>query len=128
MTSEERLLELVAGIMRGNRPMTDAQIARTIHRRANVQTDARSVRHVLMSNQRRFRPVGSRFSFFRRGVRWRLVEAGPASDPGNAGPPVPARPYRPLLSGATAQPLAFREDDPPTNAIARRINSDPALS
>jgi hypothetical protein len=121
MTSEERLLELVAGIMRGNRPMTDAQIVKALRRRANVDTDARSVRHVLMSNQRRFCPVGSRFNLFRRGVRWRLVEAGPASDTGNAGAPVPARPYRPLLSGAATQPLAFREDDPPTGAIGRAV-------
>lgn len=121
MTSEERLLELVAGVMRGNQPMTDGQIVRALHRRAHVSTDARSVRHVLTKNQRRFRPVGSRFNLFRRGVRWLLVEAGSADDPGHAGAPVPARPYRPLLSGAAAVPLAFREEDPPTGAIGRAV-------
>jgi len=122
MTSEEKLLELVESVMRGNRPMTDAQIVRVIHRRAKVETDARSVRHVLNSHLRRFHRVGSRFSFFQRRVRWRLVEAGPADDPGNAGAPVPAWPYRPSLSGTAAAPLNFRDDEPPTNAIGRLLH------
>jgi len=121
MTSEEKLLELVKTILRGNRPMTEMQIVRAIHRRARVETDAPSVRYVLTSHLRQFAPVRSRFKFFRRAVRWQVVEAGPADDPGHAGAPVPARPYRPLLSGAAAVPLDFR-DDPPTNAVGRLLH------
>jgi hypothetical protein len=112
-----RLTELVASVMRGNRPMTEERIVRAIHRRAGVQTDRRSVRFVLMSDRRRFSTARSRFTLFWRTRRWRLAEAGPAGDPGNAGAPVPAWPYQPTLSGAAAAPLLFRNDEPPTTAV-----------
>lgn len=56
--------------------------------------------------------------FLQRSTRWQLVEAGPADVPGTAAP-VPARPYRPSLSGAAAAALTFDEDQPPPNAIGR---------
>ena len=121
MTSEERLLELVVSVMRDKRPMTDGQIVRAVYRRARVKTDTKSVRLVLKANSRRFRLVRSGPNFWPRSVRWCLVEAGPADDPGHAGAPVPARPYRPMLSGAAAVPLAFREEEPPTGAIGRAV-------
>jgi hypothetical protein len=111
-----RLAELVASEMRGHRPMTASEIVRAIQRHAHVKTDARSVTYVL-TDRNHFRR--SRRRFFQRGARWELVEAGPADDPGAAGAPVPARPYRPTLSGAAAAELTFRDDNPPTNAIGR---------
>ena len=122
MTAEERLDELVAAVLRNRRPMTDEQIVKAIYRRARVTTDAHSVRIVLMSHTGRFIRIRPRFRLFRRSIRWRLVEAGPASDPGNAGAPVPAWPYRPTLSGAAAVPLNFRSDEPPTNATGRLLH------
>ena len=122
MTAEERMDELVAEVLRDQRPMTEAQIVRAIFRRARVTTDAPSVRIVLMSHAGRFCRVRPRFHLFRRSSRWLLVEAGPASDPGNAGAPVPAWPYRPTLSGAAAAPLNFRCDAPPTNATGRLLH------
>lgn len=116
VTADERLVELIVSEMRGHRPMTASEIARAIQHHAKVKTDARSVTAVL-AESRRFRPTHRRF--FQRGARWELVEVGPADNPGPAGAPVPARPHPPTLSGAAAADLAFREDEPPTNAIGR---------
>jgi hypothetical protein len=55
---------------------------------------------------------------FLSAARWRLVEAG-QSGPDFSGAPVPAWPYRPMLSGAAAAALTFREDVPPTNVIGK---------
>ena len=120
MSSEagfHRLSKLVESAMRGNRPMTEERIVRAIYSRAGVKTDRRSVRLVLMFDRRKFSMMRRRARFFWRSQLWRLVEAGSANDPGNAGAPVPSRPYRPTLSDAAAAPLFFREDEPPTNAI-----------
>lgn len=122
MTAEERLNELVVAVLREQRPMTEEQIVKAIYRRARVTTDAHSVRIVLVSHTGRFSRIQPRFQLFRRSIRWRLVEAGPAGDPGNAGAPIPAWPYRPTLSGAAAAPLKFRSDEPPTNASGRLLH------
>ncbi len=122
MTSEaglQKLTELVAGAMRGSRPMTEHQIVRVIYRMSKVTTDAPSVRLVLMSDRRRFSQRRPRFRFFQRSTKWQLVEVGSADTPGTAGATVPARPYPPTLSGAAAAELTFREDEPPTKAIGR---------
>jgi hypothetical protein len=116
MAEDDGLGKLIASVMQGNQPMTEKEIVKAIHRRATVKTDVRHVRRVLYSHPGRFSRISRRLRFV---VRWRLVAAGPANDPGNAGSPVPAWPYRPLLSGAAAVPLMFREDEPPTNAIGR---------
>src|ERR1700694_1635902 len=121
MSAEEQLDRLVVSVMRGNRPMTERQIARALKSRANTKTDARSVRMILMSRPGRFDQVPPRFRIFGRTIRWRLVEAGPAGDPGSAGAPVPAAPYRPFLSGAAAAPRIFRSDEPPANAVGRPV-------
>jgi hypothetical protein len=113
------LRRLVITVMRGNRPMTVAEIIRAIYRRFGVKTDERSVRAVLMSSG--FAPMRPRFRFLQRSVRWELVEAGPADDPGTAGAPVPAKPFLQRLSGATAAELTFREEEPPTDAIGRAV-------
>jgi hypothetical protein len=112
------LADLVASVLRGNRPMTTHEIAKALQRRS-VKADADKVTRILLSNRRRFGLHKPRF--FQRRAKWQLVEAGPADDPGNAGAPVPAWPYRPTLSGSAAAPLAFRQDDPPTDAIGRAI-------
>ena len=117
----ERLSELIAQVLRSNRPMTEQRIASAIYRRARVRTDARSVHLVMTGQPRRFVRVEDRFLFLRRAARWRLVEAGPASDLGTSGAPVPALPLRPLMSGAAAAELTFREEDPPPQAIGRSI-------
>ena len=117
----ERLTELVALVLRGSGPMTERRIATAIYRRARVRTDARSVRLILAGRPRRFVQVEDRFLFLRRATRWRLVEAGPAQDPGTSGAPVPAFPRRPLRSGAAAAELTFREEEPPPQAIGRLI-------
>jgi hypothetical protein len=80
-----------------------------------MTADGRSVTAVLVDS-RQFRRSLRRF--FERIARWKLVEVGPADNPGTAGAPVPARPYPPTLSGAAAAELSFREDDPP-NAVGR---------
>jgi hypothetical protein len=116
MAADERLSELIVFAMRGNGPMTAREIARAIQRRSNLKTDARSLNRVL-ADPRRFRK--SRRRFLQRGARWELVEVGPADNPGPAGAPVPAGPYPPMLSGAAAAELSFREDEPPANAIGR---------
>src|ERR1700716_101154 len=121
MSAEERLDELMVSVMRENHPMTDKQIVRELQSRAKIKTDARCVRTVLMSRPRRFGQVRPRFQIFRRRVRWRLVEAGPGNTSGSAGAPVPAWPYRPSLSGAAAAPLAFRDTEPPANAVGRSV-------
>jgi hypothetical protein len=121
MSASEQLDELMVSVMRGSRPMTDKQIVKALQGRAKIKTDARSVRMILMSRPGRFGQVRPRFQIFRRSVRWRLVEAGPAINPGSAGAPVPAWPYRPHLSGAAAAPLTFRNDEPPANAVGRSV-------
>ena len=110
----QKLADLVASVLRDSPPMTTREIATAIQRRG-TKIDARGITLVLLENRRRFRLHKARF--LQRRAKWQLVEAGPADDPGNAGAPVPAWPYRPTLSGSTAAPLAFREDDPPTNAL-----------
>jgi hypothetical protein len=117
--NSNELADLVASILRGGRPMTPHEIAAALTRRSGVRVDARGVTLVLIENRRRFRLNKSRF--FQRRATWQLVEAGPADDPGHAGAPVPAWPHRPTLSGAAALPLAFREDDPPTNAVGDAV-------
>ncbi len=117
----DRLSELIAEVLAGNRPLTEQRIASAIFRRARVKTDAGSVRRVLVNQPHRFTEVKDRFRFLRRAARWRLVEAGPADDPGTSGAPVPAQPRPPLLSGAAAAELTFREEDPPPPAIGRLI-------
>jgi hypothetical protein len=99
--------------------MTEREIVRAIYRRSKVTTDAGSVRVVLRLHRERFRTFRPRFRLFPRANKWRLVEAGPADNPGTSGAPVPARPYPPTLSGSAAAELAFREDEPPANAIGR---------
>jgi hypothetical protein len=121
MTAEERLEELVVGVLRDQRPMTEKQIVNAIYRRAKITTDEHSVR-IVLSHTGRFSRIRPRFQLFRHSNRWRLVEAGPATDQGNAGAPVPAWPYRPTLSGAAAVPLNFRDDEPPTNATGRLLH------
>jgi hypothetical protein len=116
MAEDEGLGKLIASVMHGNQPMTEKEIVKAIHRRATVKTDARRVRRFLYAHPGWFSRISRRLRLV---VRWRLVEAGPADDPGNTGSPVPAWPYRPSLSGASAVPLMFREDEPPTNAIGR---------
>ena len=116
-----RLSEHIAEVLRCNRPMTEQRIATAIFRLTGVQTDARSVRLVLLAQPNRFRQPKDRFRFLRRSARWQLVEAGPAEDPGTSGALVPARPRPPLLSGSAAAVLTFREDDPPPHAIGRLI-------
>jgi len=49
------------------------------------------------------------------------VEAGSGDDPGGAGAPVPARPYPPTLSSGARAPLSFEQDEPPTNAVGKRL-------
>jgi hypothetical protein len=117
MTPEERVVELAISVMQGSRPMTDARIAKAIHRRHKVTVDAGTVKHVLAANPRRFRRI--RPGFLQRLPRWALAEAGPATDPGAAGSPVPAWPYRPSLAGGAAAMLTFRDDEPPTSAVSR---------
>jgi hypothetical protein len=112
------LADLVASVLRGNGPMTTHEIAKALKRRS-VQIDAERVTRILLANRRRFGLHKPRF--FQRRAKWHLVEAGPADDPGHAGAPVPAWPYRPTLSGSAAAPLSFREDDPPTNAMGRAV-------
>jgi hypothetical protein len=119
MSSEERLAELIRMVMRGSRPMTASEIARAIRRRTKVKTDARSVATVLMVHPRHFMRSPRRLFFFQRSSRWQLVEVGPTDSPGTAGAPVPAWPYAPMLSGAAAASLTFREEEPPTNAIGK---------
>ena len=97
--------------------MTTSQIVVAIRRRSGVKTDGAGVTRVLVMNRRLFRL--HRRHFLLRKVRWQLVEAGPADAPGNAGAPVPAWPYRPLLSGAASARLTFREDEPPADAISK---------
>jgi hypothetical protein len=116
-----RLSELIAEVLRCNRPMTEQRIATAVYRLARVRTDARSVRLVLAAQPNRFRQAKDRFRFLRRSPRWQLVEAGPAEDPGTSGALVPARPRPPYLSGSAAAPLTFREEDPPPQAIGRLI-------
>ena len=116
MSTEEELGYLIRSVMRGARPMTAREIARALRRRAKVTTNERSVVAVLNADPRHF--VCTRRKFFQRGVRWQLVEAGPATDPGESGAPVPAWPYRPTLSGSAAAALTFRDDEPPTNAVS----------
>jgi hypothetical protein len=113
------LADMIADVMRGSRPLTVRQIATAIERRSGVTTDPRTVTVVLIKNRRRFGLYRPRF--FQRLAKWHLVEAGPADDPGNAGASVPAWPYRPTMSGSAAVPLAFREDDPPTNAMGPAV-------
>ncbi len=115
----QRLSELIADVLRASRPMTEQRIASAIYRRSRFRTDARRVRLVLRSQPHRFAQVKDRFQFLRRSARWQLVEAGPAEDPGRSGALVPARPRPSLLSGSAAAKLAFREDDPPSQAIGR---------
>jgi hypothetical protein len=112
------LADLIASVLRDNRPMTSREIAKALRRRS-VKTDSEMVTRILLTSRGRFGLHRPRF--FQRRARWQLVEAGPADDPGHAGAPVSARPYRPILSGSAAIPLAFREDDPPTNAIGRAV-------
>jgi hypothetical protein len=112
------LADLVASVLRDNRPMTTHEIAKALQRRS-VKTDAEMVTRILLTNRRRF--ALHRPRFFQRRARWQLVEAGPADDPGHAGAPVPARPYRPTMSGSAAVPLAFRDDDPPPNAMGGAV-------
>jgi hypothetical protein len=71
-------------VLREQRPKTEEQIVKAIYRRARVTTDAHSVRTVLVSHTGRFSRIRPRFQLFRRSIRWRLVEAGPARDPGDA--------------------------------------------
>lgn len=117
----QRLTELIAEVLRGNRPLTERRIASAIQRHARITTDAHSVRRVLERQPHRFIQVKDRFLFLRRSARWQLVEAGPPEDPGNSGALVPTRPHRPLLSGSAAAPLTFREEEPPPQAIGRPI-------
>jgi hypothetical protein len=117
MSAEERLGEAIVDVLRCDRPMTAYEIARAMRRRHDVRIDAKTVESMLMRDPRRFRRGQRRF--FQRGARWQLVEAGPSTDPGGSGAPVPARPYPPTLSGAAAVALEFAEDEPPTNAIGR---------
>jgi hypothetical protein len=116
VSAHERLAALIFDELRGSRPKTAAQIAKAIHQRTRIKTDARSVTAVLMSHPHRF--MCRRARFLQRSWRWQLVEAGPAQDPGASGAPVPAYPHRPVLSGSAAAVLTFRDDDPSTNAIA----------
>ena len=116
MAEDQQLGELMSTVMRGRQPMTEKQIVKAIYRRAKVKTDARHVRLVLYSHPRRFSRILPPLRFF---VKWQLVEAGPADDPGNAGAPVPTRPYPPTLSGAAAAELIVRDDEPPANAIGK---------
>lgn len=112
-----RLRALVVEAMCHRQAMTERQIVRAICRRSRVKTDTRSVRLILRSGG--FAPVHARFRWLRRPERWRLVEAGPAVDPGTAGALVPARPRPPFLFDSAAAALTFREEDP--QAIGRLI-------
>lgn len=114
---EPALEGLIAAVMRGNRPLTERQIVSALQRRARFKTTVARVRAVLCADPHRFMPARARFRVLWRRTRWRLVEAGPSSDPGSAGAPVPARPHRPLLSGAAAAELVFRDDDPWPSAV-----------
>ena len=117
----QRLFELIAAELRCKSPMTEQRIARAIYRRTRVRIDARTVRLVMRENPHRFIQVRDRFGFLRRAPRWQLAKAGPAEDRGTSGAPVPAKPLSPLLSGAAAAQLMFREDKPPPQAIGRVI-------
>jgi len=118
-----RLSVLVVSVMRNRRPMTVGEIASAIQLQSGVKVNRRSVRRALVSNRNRFTTVRTQFKLFWPSRRWRLVETGSVDDPGNAGAPVPARPYRPTLSGAAAVALTFGEleppQKPPTDAIGR---------
>jgi hypothetical protein len=128
LSINEVLLKLIVTVMHDGRAMTAAEIAKAVSNANARKVDRRSVEAVLtplvggvvtladvppcqVIRQRRR-------GLLRRVTRWRLVEA-PASPPDTSEAPVPAWPYRPMLSGAAAATLTFREDEPPTNAIGK---------
>jgi hypothetical protein len=128
LASDEFLLRLIVAVMQNERAMTASEIAKAASRRSVRRVDRRSVEAmlrsasgelVILAGMPRCRIVPQRRRrILRRATRWRLVEA-PASPPETSGAPVPAWPYPPALSGAAAAPLAFRDDEPPTNAIGK---------
>jgi hypothetical protein len=128
LSIDEFLLKLIVTVMHDGRPMTAGEIARAVSKSSARKVDRRSIETVLAplaggvvtvagAPPRIFICERHR-RLFQRTMRWRLVDA-PASPPDAAGAPVPAWPYPPTLSGAAAAPLAFRDDEPPTNAIGK---------
>jgi hypothetical protein len=127
---DEFLLTLIVKVLYQSPGMTSGQIATMATNRSAHRIDRRNVDGVLtrlaggvvsVAGIPRCQIVRSRHrGFFRRAVRWSLVEAPAAgSGPDAWGAPVPARPAPSLSSGAAAATLTFRADDPPTNAIGR---------
>jgi len=128
LSVDEYLLKLIVTVMYDRRPMTAAEIAKAVSKIGARKTDRRKVEAVLvplvgglvavagLPAGRLIRRRGR--GLFRRATRWRLV-GEVASPPDASGAPVPAWPYAPMLSGAAAATLTFREDEPPTNAIGK---------
>jgi hypothetical protein len=114
---DERLLRAVVESMRGCGPMTAREIARVASRRGHRRVGRRSVEKILKHNSLMFELHSHRHLL--SAARWRLVDAGHAGGPDITGAPVPAIPRPPMLSGAAAVPLTFREDEPPANAIGK---------
>ena len=124
MTAEERLDELAAEVLRDRRPMTEAQIVPAIFRVPGSRRMPPAFATSSCPRPAASVESGHAFTSFGAAVDGLLVEAGSAGDPGNAGAPVPAWPYRPTLSGAAAAPLKFRGDEPPTNATGVYSTTD----
>lgn len=128
LSVDEYLLKLIVTVMYDRRPMTAAEIAKAVSKSSARKVDRRSVEAVLVPLVGGLvmvtgLPAGRLIcqrgrSLFPRATRWRLV-GEPASPPDASGAPVPAWPYAPMLSGAAAANLTFREDEPPTNAIGK---------
>jgi hypothetical protein len=112
------LADLIAAVLSDTQPMTTHAIAKALQRRS-VKTHAERVTRILLANRRRFPPPPGRIlptsrevAARRGGTRGRTQQGRRCGS---------CLPYRPTPSGSAAAPLAFREDDPPTNAMGRAV-------
>ena len=129
LSVDEFLLTLIVTVMYESPPMTSVQIALAATNRSTRRVDRRQVETLLgslgggfvsVAGMPRCQVIHRRRGLLRRAVRWSLVEAPASGSPPDAsGAPVPARPYPSTSSGAAAATLAFRPDEPPTNAAGK---------
>jgi hypothetical protein len=128
LSVDEFLLTLIVKVMHESPDLTAAAIARLVSNRTARRVDRRHVDSILGRVEGDIVSVTGvppcrvvrrrRRGLFRRAAQWRLVEA-PASPPDSHEAPVPARPYKPTISGAAAATLSFRKDEPPTDAVGK---------